>query len=90
MSAEPIAEEIRAFLVERFPEARARPPGPGDPLLDGGILHSLAILDLAEFIEARYGIVFADDEVAADVFETIESLAAFVRGKRAGERRAAG
>lgn len=85
MTIDPIAERIRDFLVERFPEARARPPGPGESLLEGGLLHSLGILELVEFVEDEYGIVFADDEVAAEVFETLETLAAFVRRKRSGE-----
>lgn len=89
MTIDPIAERLRAFLIDRFPEARARPPGTGDSLLDGGILHSLGILELVEFIEAEYDIVFADDEVAADVFETLETLADFVRRKREGEEAAA-
>lgn len=85
MAFDPIAKRIREFLVERFPEARARPPEPGEALLDGGVLHSLGILDLVEFIEAEYDIVFADDEVVAEVFETLDTLAAFVRWKRNGE-----
>lgn len=85
-----VESRIRDFLIERFPEARARPPGVDDPLLDGGLLHSLGILELVEFIEAEFGIVFADDEVAADVFETIGSLSAFVRRKRNGEGGAEG
>lgn len=85
-----VESRIRDFLIERFPEARARPPGVDDPLLDGGLLHSLGILELVEFIEAEFDIVFADDEVAADVFETIGSLSAFVRRKRNGEGEAEG
>lgn len=89
-SREEIEEVLRAFLVERFPEARARPPAADDPLLEGGILHSLGILELVEFIESEYAIVFADDEVSADVFATLGSLAAFVVRKRNGEGASAG
>lgn len=87
---EAIANRIRDFMVERFPEARARPPHVDEPLLDGGILHSLGILELVEFVEAEYEIVFADDEVTAEVFATLGSLADFVRRKRNGEARCPG
>lgn len=79
-----VVERIRAFLLERFPEARARPPAADDPLLDGGLLHSLGILEVVEFLESEYGIVFADAEVTAEVFSTLESLGAFVVRKRGG------
>lgn len=84
MIVDPIAARIRAFLIERFPEARARPPAVDAPLLEGGLLHSLGILELVEFVEAEYGIHFADHEVTAEVFESVATLAAFVRRKRNG------
>lgn len=83
-SREGVEATLRAFLVERFPGARARPPAADEPLLDGGILHSLGILELVEFIESEYGIAFADDEVNAEVFATLGSLARFVLRKRNG------
>lgn len=85
MTVDPIATRIRDFLIERFPEVRARPPAMDDPLLDSGLLHSLGILELVEFIEGEFDIVFADDEVAAEVFASVTTLAAFVRRKRNGE-----
>jgi acyl carrier protein len=47
--------------------------GPGDSLLEAGILDSLAVLELVAAIEQRYGIRVADDEMMP---ETLGSIAA--------------
>ena len=44
-------------------------------------LDSLAVVNVILAIEERFGIVVEDDEVTADVFETIGSLSAFIEGK---------
>jgi acyl carrier protein len=44
-------------------------------------LDSLAILELVVELERHLGITFEDEDVTAEVFETIESLAAFVDAK---------
>ena len=42
---------------------------------------SLALVELMVELEDRFGIGFDDDDVTAEVFETIGSLAAFVGAK---------
>lgn len=55
--------------------------------LFGGIpeLDSLAVLEVVTSLEDRFGIVVEDDDVTGEVFETIGSLADFVR-ERAGSQ----
>ena len=56
----------------------------GTPLL-GGIpeLDSMAVVSVITTIEERFGIYVEDDEVSAELFETIGSLAAYVDQKLA-------
>jgi acyl carrier protein len=42
---------------------------------------SMAVVSVLTMIEDEFGIAVADDEVSADVFETLGSLVAFVDGK---------
>lgn len=42
---------------------------------------SMAVIGVITAIEARYGFVIGDDEIDADVFDTLGSLVAFVERK---------
>ena len=44
-------------------------------------LDSMAVVTIITLIEERYGVVFADDEISADVFETMGSLVGLVSDK---------
>jgi acyl carrier protein len=44
-------------------------------------LDSMAVLELILALEQRFAITIDDDDVTADVFETLASLTAFVNGK---------
>jgi acyl carrier protein len=77
-----IGETIRAFLVERYPAARARPPASTDRLLENGILDSLGILDLVAYLEGEFAITVSDEELLPEHFETLACLSAFVERKR--------
>jgi acyl carrier protein len=48
------------------------------PLASIPELDSLAVLELVVELEKRFDIAFEDEDVTADVFDTIGSLAAFV------------
>lgn len=57
---------------------------PDSPLL-GAIpeLDSMAVIGLITALEEQFGITVNDDEISAEVFETLGSLAAFVDSKLA-------
>lgn len=44
---------------------------------------SMAVVTVLTMIEDEFGIAIGDDEVSADVFETLGTLATFVDGKTA-------
>ena len=44
-------------------------------------LDSMAVINLITALEEHYGFSIADDEISAEVFETLGSLAAFVGRK---------
>ena len=56
-----------------------------DSALLGAIpeLDSMAVINLITALEEQYGFSIADDEISAEVFETLGSLAAFVDWKLA-------
>ena len=63
---------------------RAAKLTPASPLL-GGIAEfdSMAVVTVVTMIEDEYGITIDDDDLSADVFATVGSLAEFVSQKAA-------
>jgi acyl carrier protein len=78
-------DAVKAVVVETLGvEDRADALDADTPLL-GSLpeLDSMAVLELVLELEQRFGITIEGEDVTADVFETLGSLAAFVDGKKA-------
>jgi acyl carrier protein len=76
-------DDVKPVVVETLGlEARADQLDAATPLL-GHVpeLDSMAVLELMLALEQRFGITIDDDDVTAEVFETLGSLTAFVAGK---------
>jgi acyl carrier protein len=76
-------DEVKAVVIETLGvEDRAHTIDATTPLL-GSLpeLDSMAVLGLVLDLEERFGISIEDEDVTADVFETLASLAAFVDDK---------
>jgi acyl carrier protein len=77
-----IETTIADYLRARFPALAARPISDTTPLLAGGIIDSLGILDLAAFLGERLGVQVADDDFEPGNFETFGALVAFAERRR--------
>lgn len=75
-------ELLAGYLGQRFPALAGTSMTDATPLLDGGLIDSMGILDLAAFLGERLGIEIADDDFEPDNFETFGKLIAFVERKR--------
>jgi acyl carrier protein len=76
-------DAVKAVVVETLGvEDRADTLDATTPLL-GNLpeLDSMAVLELVFALEQRFGITMEGEDVTADVFESLASLAAFVAGK---------
>ena len=81
-----VRHRIRQFIIKYFPLARKQSIIEDDsPLLDSGIIDSLGVLDLVNFIEKEFKITIADEDLMAENFESIVSIAAFVQIKGNGQ-----
>lgn len=80
-------DEVKEVLVETLGvQDRAASIAETTPLI-GSLpeLDSMAVLELITALERRFGITVEDEELNAELFETLGSLAAFVEGKRASQ-----
>jgi len=50
-------------------------------LIESGILDSLSILRLVSLIDERFGVTVIPEDVVSENFETVKSIAAYIRGK---------
>lgn len=82
-STQPINDAIRNFVISHFPLARKRGVTDSDLLVETGVLDSLGILDVVQFIETEFGLHIDDDELLPENFQSIQNLSEFVQKKRA-------
>ena len=47
-------------------------------LLEAGVLDSINLVRLVQFVEEHFGIKIADEDLGADIFESPASVAAYV------------
>ena len=73
--------DIREFVVDNFLFGEAGDLTDDQSLVEGGVIDSLGVAELVAFIESRYGVVAADDELVPDNLDSIEKVAAFVTRK---------
>jgi acyl carrier protein len=74
------AEEIMKFLAQQFPATKN--VGDSDPLLEGGLIDSLGILDVVTFLENQFGVTIADEDLSPENFASVRSIAEFVSQKK--------
>lgn len=74
-------EQIRSFILQKFPAARKRAFDDDVALLTSGIVDSLGMLDLVAFLEESFSISLSDDELSPENFASVRHLASFVQRK---------
>jgi acyl carrier protein len=82
MQSNGVIESISRYILEKFPLARKRALKSTDLLLENGILDSMGIFDLVEFIETEFGIRIEDDDLLPENFQSVERIEAFVESRR--------
>jgi acyl carrier protein len=69
---------IREFVLQKFPLARKRKVTNHDNLLESGVIDSLGVLDLVNFLEQEFSVAVADEDLTPENFQSIERMAQFV------------
>ena len=76
---------IRDFVVENFLLGSENGLTSSQSLLDAGIVDSTGVLELVGFLERTYQIQIADEDLVPENLDSIDSMARFVRAKRAAQ-----
>ena len=77
-----LKSEIRHFIVENFLYGQDDNNLEDNvSFLENGLIDSTGILEVVSFIEEKYEIFVADDELIPDNFDSINNLSAFITKK---------
>ena len=75
-----IAGRIRTFLNRQFPLTKNIEDE--QPLLGGGLIDSLGILEVVSFLEREFNITVADEDLLPENFGSLRDLSQFVTSKQ--------
>jgi acyl carrier protein len=75
-----IEQEIRNYLTEAFLFGRSETLNEETPLL-GNVIDSQGVIELVSFVQQRFNIEIADEEVTPDNLATMKSVVALVEKK---------
>ena len=77
-----IEAAVRAFIAENYLfKATSESLSDTDSFLALGIINSMGVLELINFIESTYGIRIDDDEVVPDNLDSVRRVTDYVRRK---------
>jgi acyl carrier protein len=82
-----IEVKIREFIAANLLFSQDGFPYADDvSFLQEGIIDSLGVMELVEFVQKNFGVKVDQQEVTPDNFDSVTKLAAFVRRKLGGEK----
>jgi len=80
---------IKSYILKEFlPGEDPDMLTPTTPLVSTGVLDSLAMLRLVNFLEQEFGVRIEAYEADEEHFDTLEAICGMIRAKEAGDRSA--
>jgi acyl carrier protein len=77
-----IEDQLRTFIVDEISTDGQPDLGDDYPLIERGVLDSMAILSLVSFIEGEFRVEIRDEELVPQNFGTIAGMARLVESKK--------
>ena len=81
MATEAVTDRVQRLFVEAL---NIQVPSPETDLIDGGLLDSLALVELLFAIEREFDVSIPLEELDIDTFRTARGIADFVESAKAG------
>ena len=78
MNLQSIQVELGQFILDEVLQRPDFPLQPDTSLIRGGLLHSFAQVKLVNFIEQRYAIELADEDLVVDNLDTLAQIGALI------------
>jgi acyl carrier protein len=81
---EDVMSEVKQYIVSNFPVAKRKKVQYDDVLLESGIVDSLGVMEIVNYLVARFEIEIDEDDLVPENFRTVRSISEFVKLKRNG------
>lgn len=76
-----LKSDIRNFIVENFLYGNNDGFNDDISFLEKGLIDSTGILELVAFVEEKYGISVADEELLPENFDSVNNLSRYILNK---------
>lgn len=77
-----IVNEIKSFLYEDHLKEEFENLKADDSLLETGIIDSVKMLDLIQFLEEKFKVEVDDEDLYPENFDTLNAIAEYISGKQ--------
>ncbi|MGD8239191.1 MAG: phosphopantetheine-binding protein [Armatimonadota bacterium] len=87
-------DQLKGEIKELLVEVCFLDISPGDITDDGNLMddpyniESFNLLEISVHLEEKYDIAFAEEDLSLELFENVDSIAAYIKGKVAAEQAA--
>jgi len=85
MTETDILDQTRSFVTDTF--LYMRPGfvlGDDDKLMERGVIDSMGVLELIEFLQTTFGVTLADDDITEANLGSLAAIARYVAARRNG------
>jgi acyl carrier protein len=80
-----VRREVTTFIVDNFLFGNAaEAPKPETSFLKTALIDSTGIVELADFLDSKFGVTVADNEFVPENLDSVANIAAFVVRKQGG------
>ena len=79
---EQIVKQLADYISKEIMKQPDRVIDPDEALISGGLIDSFSLVDLALFIEEKFGVRIDDTELNADTFDSLNQLAELITGRQ--------
>jgi acyl carrier protein len=80
-----IEDEIRAFLSRNFPLYKGDKVDRERSLVESGVIDSMGILELVEFVEGNFDLRIPEDELLPENLDSLANIARYLEAKLGAE-----
>jgi acyl carrier protein len=71
------------YIATQFLKQPNRKIRPDEPLISSGLIDSFSLMDLALFVEDRFGVRIEDTDLNAETFDSLAQLAGLIEQRQA-------
>jgi acyl carrier protein len=81
-----VQSEIRSFVIENFMFGQGAQLKDSESLLEAGLIDSTGVLELVGFLESKFAIAVADEDLVPANLDSVERAARYVERKLQGQQ----